>query len=90
MVKILELKTTQAGPIKILIDTLNSLLNDVNITFYPNKDDDEKSGILIKEVNKTNSILVHCKLEADKFEIYNYDYHLDKITIGINLNNFLK
>ena len=90
MVKILELKTTQTGPIKILIDTLNSLLNDVNITFFPNKDDDEKNGILIKEVNKTNSILVHCKLEADKFEIYDYNYNLDKLVIGINLNNFLK
>ena len=35
MVNILELKTTQTSSIKILIDTLNSLLTDVNITFYP-------------------------------------------------------
>ena len=35
MVNILELKTTQTGPIRILIDTLNSLLTDVNITFLP-------------------------------------------------------
>nr|QFG74654.1 MAG: proliferating cell nuclear antigen [Megaviridae environmental sample] len=91
MVNILELKTTQTGPIKILIDTLNSLLNDVSITFYPyNIDENTTGGIIIKEVNKTNSILVHCKLDADKFNSYSYNYKLNKLTIGINLNNFLK
>ena len=38
MVKIIELKTTQSSAIKILVDTLNSLLTDVNITFYPTQD----------------------------------------------------
>ena len=40
MVKIIELKTTQSSAIKILVDTLNSLLTDVNITFYPSMDQD--------------------------------------------------
>ena len=42
MVKIIELKTTQSSAIKILVDTLNSLLTDVNITFYPEQDDDKE------------------------------------------------
>ena len=35
MVLILELKTTQTAAIKILTDTLNSLLSDVNFVFRP-------------------------------------------------------
>lgn len=109
MVKIIELKTTQSSAIKILIDTLNSLLTDVNITFYPNEHniDNEstdsspyspeneqcesnknKGGVIIKEVNKTITVLVYCKL--DGFEEYNYKYHKNKLTIGVKLPNLLK
>ena len=111
MVKIIELKTTQSSAIKILVDTLNSLLTDVNITFYPTIDnnsdsesddsDDEKNsevkstqkeskkgGIVIKEVNKTITVLVYCKL--DGFEEYKYNYHKSKLMIGVKLPNLLK
>ena len=100
MVKIIELKTTQSSAIKILVDTLNSLLTDVNITFYPtnkfsensdeNTDSDKinKGGIVIKEVNKTITVLVYCKL--DGFEEYYYNYHKNKLMIGIKLPNLLK
>jgi proliferating cell nuclear antigen len=100
MVKIIELKTTQSSAIKILVDTLNSLLTDVNITFYPtnkfseNSDDNtdsekiNKGGIVIKEVNKTITVLVYCKL--DGFEEYYYNYHKNKLMIGIKLPNLLK
>ena len=33
MVNILELQTSQTNSIKTLIDTLNSILTDINITF---------------------------------------------------------
>ena len=111
MVKIIELKTTQSSAIKILVDTLNSLLTDVNITFYPtidnntdtDSDDSEeekkseekntqkeskKGGIVIKEVNKTITVLVYCKL--DGFEEYKYNYHKSKLMIGVKLPNLLK
>ena len=48
MVCVLELKTTQSVHIRTLIDSLNALLTDVNITFYPfhidptSSDDKEK------------------------------------------------
>ena len=98
MVCVLELKTTQSVHIRTLIDSLNALLTDVNITFYPfhidptSSDDKEKKigGVIIKELNKTSSILIHCKLDADQFEHYEYNYKHPKLTIGINLNNFLK
>ena len=35
MVYVVELKTTQTSAVKILTDTLNSLLTDVNLNFYP-------------------------------------------------------
>ena len=125
MTYIVELKTTQTAAVKILIDTLNSLLTDVNLNFYPyymddslpdsdyesdddsdsdesvdesksTKKNDEESkskkygGIVIKEVNKTSSILINCRLDANEFESYTYNYHKKKLTIGVNLNNLLK
>jgi len=98
MVCILELKTTQSVHIRTLIDSLNPLLTDINIKFYPpiikgnttSDTEDKVGGVIIKEVNKTSSILIHCKLEADKFDSYYYNYKHDKLTIGINLSNFLK
>ena len=96
MVCVLELKTTQTVHIRTLIDSLNALLTDVNITFYPfhidSPDDKEKKigGVVITELNKTSSILIHCKLDADQFEHYEYNYKHSKLTIGINLTNFLK
>ena len=44
MVLILELKTTQTPAIKVLTDTLNSLLTDVNFVFYPNNSSDNQTG----------------------------------------------
>jgi hypothetical protein len=100
MVCILELKTTQSVHIRTMIEALNPLLTDANMHFYPNiikgttastsDTEDRVGGVIIKEVNKTSSILIHCKLEADKFDSYYYNYKNDKLTIGINLSNFLK
>ena len=113
MVKIIELKTTQSSAIKILVDTLNSLLTDVNITFYPSSESNDQSdeeteeteynddssennqkkpskkgGVIIKEVNKTITVLVYCKL--DGFEEYKYNWHKSKLMIGVKLPNLLK
>ena len=55
MVKILELQTSQTNAIKTLIDTLNSLLTDINITFYPSEFEQNGvkkiGGVMIKELN---------------------------------------
>ena len=107
MVKVIELKTTQSPAIRTLTDTLNSLLTDINITFYPNnpkqksdsneeqtEEDSEvnkvsqNGGVVIKEVNKTVTVLVYCKL--DGFEEYSYNYHKNKLMIGVKLPNLLK
>jgi proliferating cell nuclear antigen len=100
MAPIVKWITTQTSHIKTLIDMLNCLITDCNITFYPesieksdplnNNEIKKVGGLVIKEVNKTQSILIHCKLDADKFDEYSYTYHKDRFTIGINLSNLLK
>jgi hypothetical protein len=84
MVYILELETSQTTAIKILIDTLSSIVSDVKFTFYPyymekNTSEEETElmseqkttkqigGLVMKELNKSGSILVYSKLDADKF-----------------------
>jgi hypothetical protein len=46
-------------------------------------------GLVMKELNKSGSILVYSKLDSDKFDKYNYTYNKKKITIGVNLDNLL-
>ena len=47
-------------------------------------------GVVLKEVNKTGKILVYMRLDADKFDIYKYNYHKKKLTLGIDIGNLLK
>ena len=100
---ILELKTTQSTAIKIVIDAINSLLTDANFDFFPynienteNNDSESNEykstigGVILKEVNKTGKILVYMRLDADKFDVYKYNYHKKKLTLGIDISNLLK
>jgi proliferating cell nuclear antigen len=113
MVYILELETSQTNAIRILIDTISSIVTDVKFTFCPyyieksskdtenseteselvteNNDNKVKQvgGLIIKEVNKSGTILIYSKLDADKFDKYKYNYNQKKITIGVNLDNLL-
>ena len=107
MVYILELETSQTTAIKILIDTLSSIVSDVKFTFDPyymekNTSEEEETelmseqkttkqigGLVMKELNKSGSILVYSKLDADKFDKYKYSYNKKRITIGVNLDNLL-
>ncbi len=58
------------------------------------KADEEKKktigGVVLKEVNKTGKILVYMRLDADKFDVYKYNYHKKKLTLGIDIGNLLK
>ena len=107
MVYILELETSQSNAIKILIDTISSIVTDVKFTFYPyymdknTSEDDEDTelmsdnkqkqigGLVMKELNKSGTILAYSKLDADRFDKYKYNYNKKKITIGVNLDNLL-
>jgi proliferating cell nuclear antigen len=99
MVYILEIKTSQATAIKIVMDAINSLLTDANFEFRPyyiDEDDINQSGkkkmggVVVKEINKTGIILVYMRLDADKFDVYKYNYHKNKLTLGVDIGNLLK
>ena len=97
MVNILELKTTQTTVIKLVTDCINSLLTDANFDFYPYYIEDSNDpsnnqigGVVLKEVNKTGKILIYMRLDADKFDLYKYNYDKKKLTLGIDIGNLLK
>ena len=64
--------------------------NDDNLNTDNKKKKKQIGGIVLKEVNKTGKILVYMKLDADKFDIYKYNYNKEKITLGIDIGNLLK
>jgi proliferating cell nuclear antigen len=69
-------------------ETDNSeLINTTQQTENVNK---KIGGVVLKEVNKTGKILVYMRLDADKFDVYKYNYHKKKLTLGIDIGNLLK
>ena len=74
--------------------------SDEGLTVYKKKvkkinesNNDKKKtigGVVLKEVNKTGKILVYMRLDADKFEVYKYNYHKKKLSLGIDIGNLLK
>lgn len=77
----MELKTVQTGAFKQLSESLKEILTDGNIECS------EKGLKLVSMDPTTQTILVHLKLDAEKFEYYKC---VHKIVIGINLPNFFK
>lgn len=72
---LLDIKTVQASTIKLVVDALKEILMDVNLEF-------DNTGMKIIAMDNTHIVLIHLKLEADKFEKY---YCNKKIYVGINM-----
>lgn len=75
-----ELKTVQASSFKVLIEALKELLTDTCIEF-------DETGLKVVAMDASHVVLVHLKLDADKFEYFHCNR---KVTIGINMINFHK
>jgi proliferating cell nuclear antigen len=60
---LLNIKTIQAPIFKQVIDALKDILTDVNLEV-------DDSGLKIVAMDNTNIVLIHMKLDADKFEEY--------------------
>lgn len=70
---LVNIKTIQAPVFKQVIDALKDILTDVNLEI-------DETGIKIVAMDNTNIVLIHLKLEADKFE----EYYCEKKTyVGI-------
>jgi proliferating cell nuclear antigen len=72
---LLNIKTIQASTFKQVIDALKEILMDINLEI-------DETGIKIVAMDNTHIVLIHLKLEADKFEHY---YCEKKLYIGINM-----
>lgn len=76
----IEIKTVQSGAFKILIEALKELLTECSFEI-------DETGIKLVSMDTSHTILVHMKLDANKFE---YFYCKQKTIIGINMINFQK
>ncbi len=76
----LELKTVQSSAFRILVEALKEILTDANLEF-------DSTGMKIVAMDASHTVLVHLKLENDKFEQYNCP---NKLVLGINMLNLFK
>tara|TARA_Y100000389_G_scaffold30009_1_gene25477 strand:+ start:2070 stop:2852 length:783 start_codon:yes stop_codon:yes gene_type:complete len=76
----LEIKTVQSSTIKVLVEALKEILTDTVIEI-------NEEYIKICTMDSSHIILIHLKLEADKFEYY---YCEGKKLIGVNILNLNK
>lgn len=70
---ILHIKTIQAPVFKQVVDALKDILTDVNLEI-------DSTGLKIVAMDNTNIVLIHLKLEAEKFEDF---YCETKTYVGI-------
>tara|TARA_B110000208_G_C11752248_1_gene423911 strand:+ start:438 stop:1232 length:795 start_codon:yes stop_codon:yes gene_type:complete len=77
---IFNVKTVQSGAFRVLIESLKEILTDTNIIF-------DKTGIKLIATDNSQVVLIHMKLNAEKFE---YFYCEKKISIGVNMMNMFK
>ena len=77
---IIDIKTVQSSAIKVLVESLKEILTDCNLII-------DSTGIKIIAMDSTHTVLIHMKLEADKFESY---YCKERTVIGINVLNLYK
>jgi proliferating cell nuclear antigen len=83
MVYILEIKSVQTGVFKTLIEALKEILSETNIEF-------SEYGIKILATDEAQTVLVHLKLHAEKFEVYHCAYRQIKGVDMIKLFKLIK
>ena len=76
----LYLRTVQSSAFRVLIEALKEILTDTNLEF------DDKN-IKVVAMDPSHTVLVHLKLDSDKFEKY---YCPNKLLLGINTLNLFK
>lgn len=76
----LEMRTVQSSAFKVLVEAMKDLLTDTPIEF-------DETGLKIISMDTSHVVLVHLKLDADKFEHY---FCKNRIVIGVNMLNLYK
>jgi len=75
-----RIRTVKAAPFRTLIEALKDILTDANIEF-------DSNGMKIMAMDGTHTILVHLKIQADRFDEW---YCPQKHILGINMINLFK
>ena len=70
-----ELKTVQSSAFRVLVEALKEILTDANIEL-------DEQGLKIMAMDPTHTVLVHLKLDSNKFEKY---FCASKLTIGVSM-----
>jgi proliferating cell nuclear antigen len=83
MVNVLEIQSVQTGVFKTLIEALKEILSETNIEF-------DETGIKILATDEAQTVLVHLKLHAERFEIYHCAYRQIKGVDMIKLFKLIK
>jgi proliferating cell nuclear antigen len=74
------LKTVQSNAFKTLFEVLKEILHDVNISF-------DKDGMKIMTIDGSHVVLVHLRLDAQNFEVYECETPMN---VGVNMSNLHK
>ena len=80
MNNVLEIRTMQSSVIKTLVEALKELLTDVVL-------EADETGLRVIAMNKACAVLVHLRLDADRFEFFRCDKPLN---LGVNIINLHK
>ena len=72
--------TSKTPPIKYLIELLRDLLTEGNLECYPDH-------IKLQAVDPSRVVLIHSRLEGEKFEEYYCPQH---IVLGLNMEDLFK
>ena len=75
-----DIQTVQSSAFRTLVEALKDILTDCNFII-------DETGIKLLATDNSHSVLIHMKLQAENFDIYECK---EKITIGINMNNLYK
>lgn len=76
----LQFKTVKSSTIRVLFEALKEILTDVNILF-------DKDSMKITSLDGSKQSMVHLKLDANNFELYNCTRNL---VLGVNINAIYK
>ena len=77
---VMYLRTVQSSAIRVLNEALKEILTDTNLEF-------DGENIKVIAMDPSHTVLVHLKLESNKFEKY---YCPNKLLLGINTINLFK
>jgi proliferating cell nuclear antigen len=80
---VVEAKTVQTGAVRTLIEALKCILVEMSLVF-------DKDGLRMIAMDNTRTVLVHLRLNADKFEKYSYNANTDRIIVGLNTDHLYR